>query len=178
MYCCCSVAKLCLILCNLRGCNTPGFPVPYHLPEFAQVHVHWISDAIQPSHPLSPSFPFAFNLSQHHGLFQWVSYSHQVAKSWSISFSISPSNEYSGFISLGLTGLTSLLSKGLPRVFSSTRVWKYQFFGAQPSLLSSSHICHIMYMCVCVCVCLHSLYYTHMYIHIYVDILNINLCII
>ena len=176
MYCCCSVANLCLILCNLMGCNTPGFSVPYRLREFAQVHVHWISDAIQPSYPLSPSFPFAFNLSQHHGLFQWVSCSHQVAKYWSISFSISPSNEYSGLISLGLTGLTSLLSKGLPRVFSSTRVWKHQFFGAQPSLLSSSHICHIMYMCVCVC--LHSLYYTHMYIHIYVDILDINICII
>ena len=55
-------------------------------------------------------------------------------------FSISPSNEYSGFISLGLTGLTSLLSKGLPRVFSSTRVWKHQFFGAQPSLQSNSRI--------------------------------------
>ena len=174
MYCC-SIAKSCLILHNLMECNTPGFSVPYHHLEFAQVHVHWISVAIQPSHPLSPSLASAFNLSQHHGLFQWVSCSYQVAKYWSISFSISPSNEYSGLISLGLIGLI-LLSKGLPRVFSSTRVWKHQFFGAQPSLLSSSHICHIMYMCVCEY--LHSSYYTHIYIHICVYIVNINICII
>ena len=57
-----------------------GFPVPHHFPEFAQVHVHWISDAIRPSHPLSSSSPSAFSLSQHQGLFQWVSCSHQVAK--------------------------------------------------------------------------------------------------
>ena len=61
-------------------------------------------------------------------------------KYWSFSFSISPSSEYSGLIPLGLTGLTSLLSKGLSRVFSSTTVWKHQFFGAQPSLWSTSHI--------------------------------------
>ena len=60
-------------------CNTPGFPVLHYLPEFAQTHVHWVSDAIRPSHPLSPSSP-AFNLSQHQGLFQWVGSLHQVAK--------------------------------------------------------------------------------------------------
>ena len=80
-------------------CSMPGFPVLHHLPELAQTHVHWVSDAIQPSHPTAPSPP-AFNLSQHQGLFQWVSSSHQVAKLWSFSFSISPSNEYSGLISL------------------------------------------------------------------------------
>ena len=63
-------------------CNRPGFPVHQQLPELTQTHVHWVSDAIQPSHPLlSPSLP-AFNLSQHQGLFQWVSSSHQVAKVW------------------------------------------------------------------------------------------------
>ena len=72
--CCSSVAKSCPTLCS-----TPGFPVLHCLPEFAQVHVHWISGAIQPSHPLLPSSP-AFSLSQHQGLFQWVSCSHQVAK--------------------------------------------------------------------------------------------------
>ena len=60
--------------------STPGFPVFHHLLEFAQTHVHWVSDAIQPSHPLSSPSPAAFNLSQHQGLFQWVSSSHQVAK--------------------------------------------------------------------------------------------------
>ena len=61
-------------------CSTPGFPVLHRLSEFVQTPVHWVSDAIQPSHPLLPSFPLAFNLSQHQGLFQRVSSSHQVAK--------------------------------------------------------------------------------------------------
>ena len=75
-----SVAQLCPTLCYPMNCSTPGFPVHYQLPEFTQTHVHWVSDAIQPSHPLpSPSSP-AFNLSHHQGLFQWVSSSHQVAK--------------------------------------------------------------------------------------------------
>ena len=68
-YCCCSVTRLCLILCNPMGCSTPGFPVLHCLPEFAQTHVHWINDAIQPSHPLSPPSPSALNLSQDQGLF-------------------------------------------------------------------------------------------------------------
>ena len=66
-------------LCDPMDCSTPGFPVLLYLPEFAQTHVHWISDAIQPSHSLS-SPSLALNLSQHQGLFQWVSSLHQVAK--------------------------------------------------------------------------------------------------
>ena len=63
------------------NCSTPGFPVfHYHLPEFAQIHVHRVGDAIQPSHPLSPPFPLALNLSPHQALFQWVTSLHQVAK--------------------------------------------------------------------------------------------------
>ena len=77
---CCSVTQLCLTLCNPMDCSTPGFPVLHYLPDFAQIHVRWVGDAISPSHPLQPSFPFAFNLSQHQGLFQWVSSSHQVVK--------------------------------------------------------------------------------------------------
>ena len=69
----------CPTLCNPKYYSTPGFPVLHHLPEFAQVHVHWVGDAILPSHPLPPS-SFAFSLSQHRGLFQWVGSSHQVAK--------------------------------------------------------------------------------------------------
>ena len=65
--------------CDPMDCGTPGLPVPCHLSEFSQVHVHWISDDIQPTHPLLLSSP-AFNLSQHWGLFQWVDFSHQVAK--------------------------------------------------------------------------------------------------
>ena len=81
--CCYSVAKSRLTLCDPMDCSTPGLPVPHSLPEFAQVHVHWIGDAIQPSHPLLLSSP-AFNLSQHQGLFQWIGSLHQVAI-WSFS---------------------------------------------------------------------------------------------
>ena len=81
-------------------CRTPGFPVHHQLPEFTQTHVHRVNDAIQPSHSLSSPSPPAFHLSHHHqGLFQWVSSLQQVAKVLSFSFSISPSNEYSGLIS-------------------------------------------------------------------------------
>ena len=75
-----SVTQSCLTLCDPMNRSTPGLPVHHQLPESTQTHVHWVGDAIQPSHPLSsPSLP-AFNLSQHQGLFQWVSSSHQVAK--------------------------------------------------------------------------------------------------
>ena len=75
-----SVTQSCLTLCDPMDCNTPGLPVHHQLPELTQTPVHWVGDAIQPSQPFSsPSSP-AFNLSQHQGLFQWVSSSHQVAK--------------------------------------------------------------------------------------------------
>ena len=78
--CCCSVARSCPTLGNHVGCSMPGLPVLHYLLEFAQTHVHWITDAIQPSHPLSSPSPPALHLSQHQGLFQWVSSSYQVAK--------------------------------------------------------------------------------------------------
>ena len=78
--CCCSVAKLCSTLWNPMDCSTPGSLVLHYLPEFAQTHVHWASNAIQPSHPLSPSSPPALSLSQHQGLFQWVGSWYQVTK--------------------------------------------------------------------------------------------------
>ena len=75
-----SVTQLCPALCDPMDCSTPSFPVHHQLPEPTQTHVHWVSDAIQPPHPLlSPSSP-ALNLSQNQGLFQWVSSSHQVDK--------------------------------------------------------------------------------------------------
>ena len=67
-------------LCEPMDCSMPCLPVYHQLPEFTQIHVHWVSDAIQPSHPLSSPSPPAFNLSQHQGLLQWVSSTHQVAK--------------------------------------------------------------------------------------------------
>ena len=93
-------------------CSTPGFPVLHQLPEFAQTHVHQVNDTIQPSHPLSSPSPPAFNLSQHQGLFQWVSSSHQVVKTGASSFSISPSNAYSGLISFRMDWLDLLAVQG------------------------------------------------------------------
>ena len=75
--CCCSVTKSYLILCNPMNSR---LLVLHYLPEFSQIHVHWVSDTIQPSHPLPPPSPFAFNLSQHQGLFQWIGSLHQEAK--------------------------------------------------------------------------------------------------
>ena len=76
----CLVTKSCLTLCDPMNCSTLGFPTLHCLSEFAQTHVHWVGDAIQPSHPLLPSSPPALNLSQHQDLCQWVSSLHQVAK--------------------------------------------------------------------------------------------------
>ena len=75
-----SVSQSCPTLCDPMNCSTPGLPVHHQLPELTQTHVHPVGDAIQPSHPLSSHSPPAFNLSQHQGLFQTVSSSHQVAK--------------------------------------------------------------------------------------------------
>ena len=130
-----SVAQSCLTLCDPIDCSMPGFPVHHQLLEFTQTHVHWVHDAIQPSHPLSsPSFP-VLNLSQHQGLFQWVSFFASGGQSIGVSASASvlPMNIQDWF-PLGWAGWISLQSKGLSRVFSNTTVQKHQFFGAQLSL--------------------------------------------
>ena len=75
-----SVTQNSLTLCDPMNCSRPGFPVHHLLLELAQIYVHWAGDAIQPSHPLLSHSPPAFNLSQHHTLFQWVTTLHQVAK--------------------------------------------------------------------------------------------------
>ena len=75
-----SVTQLCLTLCDPMDCSMPGLPVHHQLPELTQTHIHRVSDAIQPSHPLSSPSPPTFNLSQHEGLFKWVSTSHELAK--------------------------------------------------------------------------------------------------
>ena len=94
-------------------CSTPGLPVHPQLPEPTQTHVHHVGNAIQPSHPLSSPSPPTFNLSQHQGVFQWVSSLHQMAKVFcSFSFSISPSNEYSGLISFRIGWFDLLTVQG------------------------------------------------------------------
>ena len=135
-----SAAQLCPTLCDPMDCNTLGFPVHHQLLELAQTLVHWVSDAIQPFHPLSsPSLP-VFNLSQHQGLFPWVSSSHQgkvLEKYWSIEVSASASvlpKNIQDWFSLGWTGWISLLSKKLSRALSNTTIQKHQFFDTQLSL--------------------------------------------
>ena len=130
-----SVAQSCLTLCDPMDCSMPGFSVLHNVPEFDQAHVHWVSDAIQPSHPPSSSSPFAFNLSQCQGLFQmsqlFVSGGQRIRVS--ALTSVFPMNTQD-LSPLGWTGWISLQSKGLSRVFSSTTVQRHQFFGAQLSL--------------------------------------------
>ena len=129
-----SVPQSCPTLCDPMDCSIPGFPVHHQLPEFIQTHVYWVSDAIQPSHPLSsPSSP-AFNLSQRQGLFQWVSSLNQVNKVLEFQLQLLSVLPIQDWFSLGWTGWTFLQSKGLSRVFSNTTVQKHQFFGAQLSL--------------------------------------------
>ena len=98
--------------------STTDFLVHYQLPELTQTHVHWVSDAIQPFHPLLSPSPPIFNLSQHQGLFQWAVLHNRWLKYWRFSFSISPSNEYSGLISFKMDWLDLLALQGtLKRLF-------------------------------------------------------------
>ena len=135
-----SVAQLCPTLCNPMDYSTPGFPVHHQLPEFTQTRVHRVSDAIQPSHPLSSPSPPAPNPSpsksfpmsqlftwggQSTGVSAWASFLPKKSQGWSPS-------EWTGWI--------SLQSKGPSRVFSNTTVQKHQFFVAQLSSQSNSHI--------------------------------------
>jgi len=139
LFCCCSIAKLCPTLCDPVDCSTPEFPALHYLQSLLKL----ISiESVMPSNHLilccslllMPSiFPSIRVFSIESVLcIRWLKY-------W--SFGISPSNEYSGLIPLGLTGLISLQSKGLSRTFSSTTVQKRQFLGSQPSLWSNSYIC-------------------------------------
>jgi len=114
--------------------STPGSSVLHCLLDFAQTYVHRVDDAIQWSHPLSPPSPSALNLSQHQSFSNESAFCIRWPKCWSFSFSISPSNEYSGLIFYWMTCLISLQSKGLSRVFSNTTIQKYQFLGAQSTV--------------------------------------------
>ena len=134
-----SVTQSCSTFCDPMDCSTPGFPVHPQFPEPTQTHVHHIGDAIQPSHPLMSPSPPAFNLSQHQGLFQWIFTSGGQSIGVSASASVLPMNIQDWF-PLGWTGWISLQSKGLSRVFSKITVQKHQFFDAQLSLKSNSHI--------------------------------------
>ena len=133
-----SVAQSCLTLCDPMDCSKPGLPVHHQLPELAETHVHCISDAIQPSHPLlspSPPPPPAFNLFPASGSFpnesilpiRWPKY-------WSFSFSISPSNEYSGLTTFWIDWLDLVAVQGTLKSLLQHHSSKHQLFGAQLSL--------------------------------------------
>ena len=140
LCCCFSVPKSHPTLCDPRDYSMPCFPGLHYCPEFAHTNAHWVNDAIQPFHSLLPclllssifpasgSFPIESTLG-----IKWPKY-------WSFSFSIGPSNEYSGLISFRIGWLISLLSKRLSRVFSCITVQKHEFFGTQSSLWSNCHI--------------------------------------
>ena len=137
-----SVTQSCPTLCNPIDCRMPGFPVIHCLPKFAQTHVLWVSDAIQPSHPLLSPSPPALNLSSFSVFSNESPLRIRWPKYWSFSFNISPSNEYSGLVSFRMDwfNLLALQAKELSRVFSNTTMQKHQFFSAQLSSQSNSHI--------------------------------------
>ena len=137
---CSSVAQSYPILCDPMDCSPPGLTVYHQLPEFTQTHIHWVSNAIQPSHPLSSPSPPTPNPSQHQSfpmsqLFEWGGQSTGV----SALASFLPKKSQ-GWSPSERTGWISLQSKGLTRVFSNTTFQKHQFFSAQPSSQSISHI--------------------------------------
>ena len=109
--CCCLVARLCPTLCDPMDCSTPGSSVFHYFLEFAQIRVHWVSDAIQPSHPLSPPSLLALSLSHFSNEsalhIRWPRY-------WSFSFSVSPPNDYSRLISFRVNWLDLLAVLGTP----------------------------------------------------------------
>ena len=120
-------------------CSTPGLPAHHQLPELSQSYVHWVSDAIQPSHPLSSPFPPTFNLSQHQGLFKWVSSSHQVAKILELQLQHQSFNEYLELISfriewLDLPAVQGTLKSLLQHYSSKASILQRSaFFIVQPS---------------------------------------------
>ena len=102
-------------LYNPKDCSTPGLPVPHHFPKFAQVHVHYIGDAIQPSHPLMPSFLLPSIIPSIRDFSNELSVCIRWPKYWSFSFSISPSNEYSGLLSFKFDRFDLPAVQGTPR---------------------------------------------------------------
>ena len=129
-----SVTKSCLTLCNPMNRSTPGLPVHHQLPEFTQTHVHWVGDAIQPSHPLSSPSPPASNPPSIRAFSKESTLCMRWPKYWNFSFSIIPSKEIPGLISFRTDWLD------LSRVFSNTTGQKHQLFIAQRSSQSNSHI--------------------------------------
>ena len=136
--CCCSVAKLFLTLCNPMGCSIPAFPVLHYFSEFAQTHVHWISDAIQLYHPRHPLL-FLLSIFPSITIFSnELALSFRSPKHW--TFSLSPSNEYSGLISFTIDWFDLLAFRGTLKSLLQHHDSKTSILWHQPSLWSNSHI--------------------------------------
>ena len=137
---CCSVAMSCPTVCNPMDCSTPGFPVLHHLLELAQTDVHWVSNVIQPSRPLLSPSPPAFNLSQHLSILtSWLFSSGGQTVDWNFSFSISPSNEYSGLISFRIDWFDLLAVQGTLKSLlqhHSSKIWVLWRLLYRPALIS------------------------------------------
>ena len=131
------VTKLYLTLCDRMDCSMPGFPVFHCLLEFAQTHVHWVSDAIQLFHPLVPFSPCLQSFPALGSFPVSCLFTSGGQRIWASSLASVLLVSIQGWFPLGLTGLISLLPKGLSRL--SKKNWKHQFFGTQPSLWFNSH---------------------------------------
>ena len=135
-----SVAQSCLTLCDPMNCSTPGLPVHHQLLEFTQTHVHRVGDAIQPPHPVVPfsSCPQSLSASESFPMSQLCAWGGQSTGVSALASFLPKKSQ--GWSPLEWTGWISLQSKGLSTVFSNTTVQKHQFFGAQLSSQSNSHI--------------------------------------
>ena len=123
-----SVSQSCMTLCDPMDFSMPYFPVHHQLLDLSQTHAHWVSDTIQPAHPLLPPSSPAFNFSQHQGLFQWVSSSHQVAKVLEFQHQFFQWIFRTYFLRIHWLDLLAT------RVFSNTTVQEHQILCAQLSL--------------------------------------------
>ena len=135
-----SVTQSCPTLCDPMDCSMSGFPVHHQIPEFTQTRVHWVRKVIHTSHPVTP-FSSCLQSFLASGSFPMSQLFASGGQSIGASASVLAMNIQSWF-PLRLTGLISLLSKGLSRVFSSTIIWKHQFFSTQPSLCSTLKSVH------------------------------------
>ena len=131
------VVQSCRTVCDPRDCSMLGFSVLHHLPELAQIRVHWVSDAIQPSHPLSSPSPPAIPVSGSFPMSRLFASRGQIT--WTSASASVPPMSIQDWFPLELTDLVSLQPKRLSGVFSNTTVQKHQFFSVQPSLWSDSH---------------------------------------
>ena len=151
---CCSVSQSCPTLYSPMDCSMPGFPVLYHFLEFAQTHFHWVSDCIQPSHPLSPPSPLALNLSSIKVFSSEWALHIKWLKYWSFSFSISPSNEYSGLIFFGIDWFDLLAVQGtlksLLQYHSSKAsiLWRSAFFTSNSHMATGKAISSVQFSSV------------------------------